>query len=145
MNRETVSDVRLEQLIASHGKYQSGEHHDEYLAFLELKSIREAQPPAGCAELAREIVDAIGDDLHGDYYATFDRDIELPVVQNVLAAKLAPLFGLLAECRKVIGEYRSLCECELYPECRHCCITREFLQRIDAALGKGDAAVKGGG
>lgn len=109
---------------------------------LELKFRREAQPPAGCAELASEIVRAVIDEVVVDPYglASYTNDA-IPII----AAKLAPLFGLLGECREIVaGDAHdlSLIASQLYDSERtleEIANLSKLVKRIDAALGKGDA------
>ncbi len=98
---------------------------------LELKSLRDAQPPAGCAELAREIEEKLFDESD---LVSWHEDR----MRAIIAAKLAPLFGLLAECRERVADDLHGAEYD----CRNAEYRSHLaglLQRIDAALGKGDA------
>lgn len=103
MNREPVSDVKLDDTIAF-ARRSLGPTILSLL--LELKSLREAQPPAGCAELAREIYKIIAEEFIDcglckweDHHleAEINDRLRCTPTLSIIAAKLAPLFARIAE------------------------------------------------
>jgi len=104
MSSEQVSDMRLEALrglnamrseMVSHTDHDRKAFSDVAIALAELKSRRaQHEPPAGCAEMAREIVNTLMPErpaTAASDLVTFDRSGFVVVI----AAKLAPLFGLI--------------------------------------------------
>lgn len=158
MSSETVSDQVLNCLIHD---AEEMEHKNRLRALLELKSRRaqQAEPPVGCAEKAMEILNAI----NGTRYVELERPGSPAVqegVRKVIAAKLAPLFTLLAECRESTRGMVDSIDVLLRTAKREIPdkmaivtgpfmiedkegdeyeIAKSLLAKLDAALGKGDA------
>jgi len=159
MSSETVSDMRLEELIASATNlttmppdsshayviqdWKAAKKNGDFLGFLqsltELKSLR-AQPPAGCAEMA--------DRIAVDSYAEIDHvtgECDEEAIRQVALRNIAPLFTLLAECRpRIVHEVTCATQDhEMYPKSTECKTWLDsqvaLLAKLDAALGKGDA------
>jgi len=114
-----------------------------YIALTELKSIRaqQAEPPAGCAEMAKAVRVAINEhlDKHPMNGEVSFAGCEDELIEEAVAAKLAPLFTLQSDM------YSLLLECREYTMQRVTLRTlnhdkgKALLAKLYAALGKGDA------
>jgi hypothetical protein len=171
MSSEPVSDKRLEELIANNRRaaeqwnqfdadqrsrnpeydsFAEEEINAQYSALTELKSLRaqQAEPPAGCAEMAREIYKIVAEEfINSGLYQWQDDHLEAEIAAHLkatktlpdIAAKLAPLFTLQSDM------YSLLLECREYTMQRVTLRTlnhdkgKALLAKLYAALGKGDA------
>jgi len=108
MSSETVSDGRLDELIAEYGRIApyvgaTNTFRDMMSALTELKSLRAQQdePPAGCAEMATTIEKAIADaDESG-----FDEG-RCGIIQKAIA----PLFVIPQGCAELARELSDLAD-----------------------------------
>jgi hypothetical protein len=150
MSSEPVSDMRLDkELAVVKGGIDINAERDEepfvafsgervtdlYAMLSELKSRRaqQAEPPAGCAEMATTIEKAIADAEESG----FD-EWRCGIIHD----KLAPLFTLLKRVPEVFSDR----ECVLHEGyCPGCTLLADIdavldgAPGVDAALGKGDA------